>query len=236
MYDFDEGNSTGAAQGPFLNWHAREKLDGSMPSRSFSLRSEDGSEDVTAAVKKSVAFDLETLRTGWCFSNGTPGVAPEWVWNTTPARFDAPQPADRGEDKWKKGFSIRLAIGKDKPASWSQAGAGAWAGLVSLMTAVKADGGQGETAVVAMSDVQEIKFSKGGTSAPEFTFKKWADRPDCLKEDAAEVAEVVDTSDDEFQVFRWDDLYPPIESGNFGEVLYVHKINGNDLVIVLLRQ
>ena len=199
MYDFDEGNSTGAAQGPFLNWHAREKLDGSMPSRSFSLRSEDGSEDVTAAMKKSVAFDLETLKTGWCFSNGTPGVAPEWVWNTTPARFDAPQPADRGEDKWKKGFSVRLAIGKDKPASWSQAGAGAWAGLVSLMTAVKADGGHGETAVVAMSDVQEIKFAKGGTSAPEFTFKKWADRPDCLKEGVAEeVAEVVDTSDDEF--------------------------------------
>ena len=54
MYDFDEGNSTGAAQGPFLNWHAREKLDGSMPSRSFSLGSEDGSEDVTAAMKKSV--------------------------------------------------------------------------------------------------------------------------------------------------------------------------------------
>ena len=199
MYDFDEGNSTGAAQGPFLNWHAREKLDGSMPSRSFSLRSEDGSEDVTELMGKQVALDLTSLRTGWCFSNGQIGISPEWVWNETPARFDQPQPADRGEDKWKKGFSIRLSIGKDKPASWTQSGAGSWKGLISIMTAVKADGGSGGAAIVSMSGVEEIKFSKGGTSAPEFTFKKWADLPDCLKEDAAEaIAEVVDTSDDEF--------------------------------------
>jgi hypothetical protein len=196
MYDFDEGNQGGSAEGPFLNWHAREQTVGKMPSRSFSLRSEDGAENVTEKLKKSVAFDIDTLRTGWCFSNGTPGVAPEWVWNTTPARFDQAQPADRGEDRWKKGFSIRLAVGKDQPATWSQAGSGAWAGLVSLMQAVKADGGKGETAVVHMSDVQEIKFSKGSTSAPEFTFKKWADRPDCLKEQA-EAAPVVE-GDEEF--------------------------------------
>ena len=196
MYDFDEGNQGGSAEGPFLNWHAREQTVGKMPSRSFSLRSEDGAENVTEKLKKSVAFDIDTLRTGWCFSNGTPGVAPEWVWNTTPARFDQAQPADRGEDRWKKGFSIRLAVGKDQPATWSQAGSGAWAGLVSLMQAVKANGGKGETAVVHMSDVQEIKFSKGSTSAPEFTFKKWADRPDCLKEQA-EAAPVVE-GDEEF--------------------------------------
>jgi hypothetical protein len=201
MYDFDEGNSTGAAQGPFLNWHAREKLDGSMPARSFSLRSEDGGlEDVTDQIKAGSYFLISSLQTGWCFSNGQIGISPEWAYNENVARFEA-QPADRGDDKWKKGFSIRLAIGDKKSsrsAVWSQSGAGCFQGLVSIMRAVKADGGKGEAAILAMSGVEEIKFTKGSTSAPEFTFKKWADLPDCLKEDAAEVAEVVDTSDDEF--------------------------------------
>ena len=164
MFDFDEGNNSGGnSEGPWLNFHAREKLDGSMPSRSFSLRSEAGLENVTEKMKKGVAWDLETLRTGWCFSNGTPGVAPEWVWNTTPARFDQAQPEDRGEDRWKKGFSIRLALGKDNAAT-------------------KADGGSGETVIAVLSGIEDIKFAKGGTSAPQFTVKKWADRPDCLKE------------------------------------------------------
>ena len=195
MYDFDEGNNSGGnSEGPWLNFHAREKLDGSMPSRSFSLRTEDGLENVTEKMKKGVAWDLDTLRTGWCFSNGTPGVAPEWVWNTTPARFDQAQPADRGEDRWKKGFSIRLALGKDNVATWTQSGAGSWAGLVSLMKAIKADGGSGETVIAVLSGIEDIKFAKGGTSAPQFTVKKWADRPDCLKEQAATIVE----GDEEF--------------------------------------
>jgi hypothetical protein len=194
-YDFDEGNS-GGAEGPFMNWHAREKLDGSIPSRSFSLRGEDGSENITDRIKKGVAFDIDSLKTGWCFSDGTPGVAPEWLWNETPARFSQPQPPDRGKEKWKKGFSIRVAVYQNQAATWSQAGAGAWQGLVSLMRAVKADGGDGETVIAAMTDVEEIKFAKGGTSVPIFTIKKWAPRPDCLNTEA-EAAEAETPTDDE---------------------------------------
>ena len=80
-YEFDEGSnsSSDSAIGPFLNWHARETLDGALGSRTFSIRDEEGERiDVTAKMKKGVAFDLDTLRTGWCFSDGSPGVAPEW--------------------------------------------------------------------------------------------------------------------------------------------------------------
>ena len=196
-FDFDDGPSGSGDSGPFINWHAREKLDGSMPSRSFSLRDEDGNlTDITAKIKKGVAFDLDTLKTGWNFSNGTPGVAPEWKWNDTPARFDTPQPDDIGEDRWKKGFSVRIAIGKDQAGTWSQAGAGAWAGLVSLMKAVKQDGGKGETVVAAMAEVEEIKFKKGGTSAPIFEVKKWADRPDCLTSQDAPADEPEEEGED----------------------------------------
>lgn len=185
-YEFDEGSTGGEAIGPFLNWHARETQDGEIPSRAFSIREDDERVDVTAQLKKGVAFDLDTLRTGWCFSDGTPGVAPEWVWNDTPAQFNVSQPEDRGQERWKKGFSVRIALQKDKAVTWSQAGAGAWAGLVTLMRSVREDDGSGETVVAAMTDVEDIKFKKGGTSAPIFTIKKWAPRPECLSEPAPE--------------------------------------------------
>tara|TARA_R110000737_G_scaffold187492_1_gene210039 strand:+ start:286 stop:894 length:609 start_codon:yes stop_codon:yes gene_type:complete len=200
-YDFDEGsNSSDSAIGPFLNWHARETLDGALGSRTFSIRNEEGERiDVTAQMKKGVAFDLDTLRTGWCFSDGSPGVAPEWQWNDSPSRFNTAQPEDRGGERWKKGFSVRVALGKDEAAQWSQSGAGAWSGLVNLMRAVKEDGGSGETVIAAMTDVDEIKFKKGSTSAPMFSVKKWADRPECLtaSSEPEQVAAAVE-ADDEF--------------------------------------
>ena len=201
-YDFDDGPSGSGDKGPFINWHAREKLDGSMGSRSFSLRDEDGNlTDITKKMKKGVAFDLDTLKTGWCFSNGTPGVAPDWKWNDSPSRFNVKQPDDIGEDRWKKGFSIRIAVGKDQAGTWSQAGAGAWQGLVNLMKAVKADGGEGETVVATMSGVEEVKFKKGGTSCPEFEIKKWAKRPDCLLENSQADEPEDDEDDDEDEEF-----------------------------------
>ncbi len=201
-YDFDEGSnsSSDSAIGPFLNWHARETLDGALGSRTFSIRDEEGERvDVTAKMKKGVAFDLDTLRTGWCFSDGSPGVAPEWQWNDSPSRFNTAQPEDRGGERWKKGFSVRVGLGKNQAATWSQAGAGAWAGLVHLMREVKENDGSGECVVAAMTDVDEIKFKKGSTSAPMWTVKKWSDRPDCLtasSEPEQEAAAV--EADDEF--------------------------------------
>ena len=201
-YDFDEGsNSSDSAIGPFLNWHARETLDGALGSRTFSIRNEEGERiDVTAQMKKGVAFDIEnSLRTGWCYSDGSPGVAPEWIWNDSPSRFNTPQPEDRGGERWKKGFSVRVALGKDQAATWSQAGAGAWAGLVHLMRAVKEDGGSGECVVAAMTDVDEIKFKKGSTSSPMFSVKKWSDLPECLtaSSEPEQVVAAVE-ADDEF--------------------------------------
>ena len=150
-------------------------------------------------MSKGVAFDLDTLKTGWSFSNGAIGVAPQWEWNDTPARFNVKQPDDIGGERWKKGFSIRIALGKSEAVTWSQSGAGCWQGLVNLMKAVREDGGEGETVIAAMHDVEEIKFKKGGTSAPSFEIKKWAKRPDCLLQEAATADEPeLDDDEDEF--------------------------------------
>ena len=202
--DFDEGaSSSDGAQGPYINWHARETLDGAISSRSFSIRDEDGGrKNISKQAEKGVVFDLESLKTGWCFSNGNVGVAPEWIWNDSPSRFNQPQPQDVGEERWKKGFYIRVALTKDTAVTWSQAGAGAWAGLVSLMRAVKAAEGEGETAVLKMTGVEEIKFKKGGTSSPNFEFVKWAPRPECLKEaEAPEAPEAPEAAEEEIDEF-----------------------------------
>lgn len=202
-YDFDEG-SEGSAEGPFLNWHARETLDGSIGSRSFSIRTPDGRGDITPKMEKGVMFDLSSLKTGWFFTTGTVGQAPEIIWNEAYNKMGA-QPAARGEDRWKKGFSVRVALTKDKAATWSQSGQGAWMGIANLMKAVQADGGDGETVVAKFAGVDEVKFAKGGTSAPQFEVVKWAARPECLEakepEPTPEPAPTEETAafaDDEF--------------------------------------
>jgi len=199
-FEFDDGSSssTESSIGPFLNWHARETLDGVISSRRFSIRDEDGERtDVTDQFKKGVIFDIDSLATGWCWADGTPGQAPLWEMNETPAKFN-PQPADRGDERWKKGFQIRVGLNKTDSALWSQSGSGAFEGLKSLMKSVKAASGDGEVVIAAMTDVEEIKYKKGGTSAPIFTVKKWTSRPDCLKDDAAEAPVVADEAEDEF--------------------------------------
>ena len=196
-YAFDDGSSssTDSVSGPFVNWHARETRDGAISGRSFSIRDEDGERtDITSTFKKGVIFDLESLVTGWCWADGSVGQAPLWEFNESPARFN-PQPEDRGTESWKKGFQIRLGLSKTESALWSQAGAGAFQGLKNLMGAVNADGnggkGEGLCVVAAMTDVDEITYKKGGTSAPIFTIKKWAPRPECLKEQTV-VAAIVE--------------------------------------------
>ena len=205
-YDFDDGSKTNndSSTGPYINWHARETRDGAITSRSFSIRDEDGERiDITDQFKKpGVAIKISDLATGWCYSDGSPGVAPLWDMNDTPAKFK-PQPEDRGDERWKKGFIIPIAIkmdGESVAAVWSQAGAGAFEGLKHLMKSMKGLEGDGEVCLAAMTGVDEITYKKGGTSAPIFTAKKWIEIPDCLKDSAAEIVtakEEVDV-DDEF--------------------------------------
>jgi|TARA_R110001606_G_scaffold7319_2_gene32524 hypothetical protein len=192
-YEFDDGSSSsaGSQMGPFINWHARETRDGVITSRSFSIRDEDGERtDITDQFKKpGVCFKISDLGTGWCYADGSPGVAPLWDMNDTPAKFK-PQPEDRGDERWKKGFIIPVVVkidGESVAAVWSQAGAGAFEGLKHLMKSLKGLDGDGEVCLAAMTGVDEITYKKGGTSAPIFTAKKWIEMPDCLKGNAPEI-------------------------------------------------
>jgi hypothetical protein len=177
MFILDTGSEGGAA-GPFLAWSARGTQDGSVPPRSFYVR--DGGAKTPMDATKGIVIDIEDMKTGWQHSEGIAGVAPEWKWNPSPAQM-MPSPGEG----WKKGFSIKCAIGGGKTATWEQSGAAVWQALTELAPKLAQQPSKGQLPVVRMIDAQLLQFKKGSTVVPVLEIVKWVDRPDALKEGAA---------------------------------------------------
>jgi hypothetical protein len=112
MFTFDTGSN--GASGPFLAWSARGTQDGAVGPRKFFIR--DGGTKTEYDASKGFVLDIEGMKTGFQRSEGVAGVAPEWKWNASVTQMMA----SPGDD-WKKGFSIRCAIGG---GSTSHMGAG----------------------------------------------------------------------------------------------------------------
>lgn len=164
--DFDSGNSGG--EYPFLNWGAQKEK--------FTLRvSKEETIDFNG-FGVGVVMDVQNMKTGWCYTTGITGQAPEWRMNPTITRFmESP-----GED-FKKGFKIKCAIGNGMTASWDQAGAGAWNAFVALVPQLQ-QAPQGDMLpLVRMTGKKNVKFTKGSTVEPVMEVVKWVPRPDCLK-------------------------------------------------------
>lgn len=189
MFDIDVP-AGGGSEGPFVQWQAKESLDGSLPGRSWSIRSADG-KAAFDGFAKGVALDVHEMKTGWCYSTGAKGVAPEWQWNASLSRF-APQPPDRGDAnyRWQRGFSIPMATGAASKAVWEQAQAGAWQSFIALVTQLKAAGDNGrKLPVVRQTGVEKIESKKGVTFAPKFEIVKWIDRPAVLTEEGVDLGD-----------------------------------------------
>jgi len=171
--NFDTGG--GGSEGPWLQWSARGTQDGEIPPKSFLLRDSDGKVQFDGFNQNGVVLDIENMQTGWCYSDGVAGQAPEWKMNQTIAHM-MPQPGDG----WKKGFKLRVAIGGGKTASWDQAGAAAFVALVPQLR----EGPSGKLPLVKMTGTKLEQFKRGSTVTPLLEVVKWVDRPDCLKADA----------------------------------------------------
>jgi len=181
MFNVDIGSQgSGGSEGPFIAWTARESMDGDIPGRSFVIRDADGRK-LFDGFNKGVVLDIYNMKTGWCYSTGQKGTAPEWKWNATTAHFEEMPPARPGEYRWTKGFHIPLAYGKENKAIWEQAQAGAYQGfcqLVAILVAANPDGAR--LPVVKMKSSIKIESARGTTHAPEFEILKWVDRPEIL--------------------------------------------------------
>jgi hypothetical protein len=190
MFDIDVPSGSGT-EGPFVQWQAKESLDGSIPGRSWSIRTAEG-KSVFKGFENGVALDVHNMKTGWCYSTGAKGVAPEWLWNASIRKF-APQPPDRGsaDHRWQKGMSIPLAFGPTDRAVWEQAQAGAWQAFGQLVELLRKAGDVGHTLpIVKMTGVEKIESKKGVTFAPKLEIVKWVPRPAALQADG------IDTGDD----------------------------------------
>lgn len=172
MFAIDLGNDTGES-GPWLSWSARGTTDGIIPPRSFFIRDANGKTPFD--MSKGVVLDLDSLKTGWQFSDGIAGVAPDWKWNPSPAQMMA----SPGEG-YKKGFSVRCAIGGGNTATWQQAGAAAWTALAELAPQLSAERPHGHMPLVRLKDAKLLQFKKGSTVVPALEVVKWVPKPDCL--------------------------------------------------------
>jgi hypothetical protein len=179
MFQIDLG-TTGSDINTFLAWSARGTQDGAVRAKQFYLRDGAAKEEYGTVQTSGMVLDLDSLKTGWQKSEGIAGVAPEWKWNPSVNQM-MPKPGD----EWKKGISVKVAIGGGKVAVWEQAGAAIWSALSDLAKQLKEQPSAGQMPLVRMTEAKELKFTKGSTCYPMFEVVKWVDKPDCLKEGAA---------------------------------------------------
>ena len=178
--NFDTGGS--GSEGPWIAWSARGTQDGAIPAKSFLIRDDSGKVKFDGFTH-GVVLDLSSLKTGWCYSEGVAGQAPEWRMNPTLDRF-LPDPSTEGRD-FKKGFKVRCAIGGGKTASWEQAGASVWGALVALVPQLQQQPSPDMLPLVRCTGAKFEQFKRGSTNTPILEVVKWVPRPDCLKEGAA---------------------------------------------------
>ena len=186
----DFGPQGGGSQGPYLNWHAREANDGSVGGRKFSIRDKDlPRAEVTLS---QVVMDLNSVKLGWINSNRLPGQAPQKQWNKSLQKYEpAPGPLKRmNEPGWTRGFTVRLAIGGGRAATWEQDAAGAVKGLQNMLLAVPAldaliqrvEAGEVLAELPIMEQQQPEKIDgQTITFAPTWKFVGMMGRPECLK-------------------------------------------------------
>lgn len=178
--NFDTGGS--GSEGPWLQWSARGTQDGAIPAKSFLLRDGDGKTRFDG-FDRGVILDIATMKTGWCYSDGVAGQAPDWKMNASLNSFMA-DPSTEGRE-YKKGFKVRCAIGGGKTASWDQAGASVWNALVALVPALQQQPAPDLLPLVRMTGSKFEQFKRGSTNVPLLEVVKWVPRPDCLKEGVA---------------------------------------------------
>ena len=177
MFEIDLGESVPDVN-TFLQWSARGTQDGAVRAKQFYTRDGGAKVEFEAAITTGFILDLQSLKTGWQRSEGMAGVAPEWKWNPTVNEM-----MRKPGDDYKKGFSVKCAIGGGKVAMWEQAGAGVWDALTNLAPELSKIP-EGKAVKLKLIDAKTVKYTKGGTCVPIFEVSA-VDKPDSLKEGVA---------------------------------------------------
>lgn len=178
FFNIDLGTS--GSNGPFISWQARESVDGQVAGRNFVMRQNGEKIIVTDKWKKGVVFDISSLKTGWCYSTGMAGQAPQWKWNASLSKYEA-SPGDG----WKKGLSVRVALDKETAATLEQSSAAVMSMLAEIGSLIRNAEGQanlkaGKLPVIKMVSAEKVDSKLGTTFVPRVEIVTWVDRPDVL--------------------------------------------------------
>lgn len=204
MNAFSNFDAGATSQGPWISWGAQKEK--------FTIRDSLGSRDFAAFDSSGVVMDIENMQTGWCYTSGLPGQAPQWKMNASINRFEA-----KPGDEYKKGFKVRCAVGGGETAAWDQAGAGAWNAFVALVPALAQQPSPGMLPLVRKTGTKSVKFTKGSTTEPVLEVVKWVPRPDCLKEGVSAGIDVADDTSTAPAPSPTPQTTPPVINGEMAE-------------------
>ncbi len=207
MFKIETGAGEGGSKGPWISFKPKGSAKHGLPYKAWALRdkNEQGASTITRFMKvenPGIVLDIYakggqlcgSLKLGWSKSDGMEGVAPERRWN--PSALQAlPRPDEtktmQGSFVWRNCMSIRAAIGEGKTATWEDDGWGVYAGFDRLLLRQINPGfsaNEGLCPMVRCVGYEDSGKGTNTTSIPVFEILRWVPRPDCLKEDAPQIA------------------------------------------------
>lgn len=205
MFAIDTGADGGGSKGPWISFKPKGSAKHGLAYKSWTLRDKtDTGSTITAfagMTNPGVVLDMYakggqlcgTLKLGFSKSDGTAGIAPERRWFQSPLRAEQrPDETKKaaGGFTWSNALSVRVAVGGGATATWEDDGWGVYKGFSALVKQLNAGfaANEGLCPMVRCIGYVDEGSGQNSTSVPQFEILKWVPRPDCLKEDAPQVA------------------------------------------------
>lgn len=198
MFAIDTGNE-GGSKGPWMSWTSNGSAMKGFAPKSWVLRGRDQNDEkfehVIPAFVNGCILDLDTLQLGW-MKDGATGQAPEKRWNPTVSQA-TPRPDESkkpsGAYAWSQALSIRCAIGGGQAATWEQASFGAYDAFSKLAKQISAEWGDKSQngrllPLVKQTGIETQQLKSGASNKPILQVVDWVERPNCLKDDAPQIA------------------------------------------------
>lgn len=182
-----------------MNWTSNGSAMKGFPPKSWVMRGKDENDEkferVVDAFATGCVMDLDTLQLGW-MKDGAAGQAPEKRWN--PNVSQATQRPDESKKQsgayaWSAALSVRCAIGGGQAATWEQAAFGAYNAFSKLAKQISAEWSEKSQngkllPLVKQTGVETQVLKSGLSNKPVLEVVQWVERPDCLKDDAPNIA------------------------------------------------
>lgn len=197
-FQIDTG-SDGGSKGPWISWTSNGSAEKGFAPRTWILRGKDENdvkfERAVPAFQNGCIMDLDTLQLGW-EKDGAAGQAPERRWNPSISQA-LPRPDDskkaNGKPAWSQALSIRCAIGGGQAATWEQSAFGAYDAFAKLSKQIMAEWptkSQNGRLLPLVKQVDTITktLAGGNSNTPVLQVVDWVERPNCLKDDAPQIA------------------------------------------------